>query len=357
MTKRTPAKQTSRSPAKKGKSVPRAIQHGREAAARAKAALAKAGSKLSRGKGGKEAGPVKTVKVKHVLPAKGYPKSIIHKELHKQTKVTEKIERPPHELSEEFFVPSPIHRGKYRIPVGIKFLIGYLLFLSVLYLISFISGITFPTSILFGKMITGARAMFINVVLLMIILLVVFGFWRRKAYAFDLSIGFFSFAALNAFISLVLFESAEHPIFRQLLLLSFVSLVLMNIVIVWYVLHEKKYFFVERFKDRPWHQRDRIFLYTLITFWAVVLMIGVTLGSQFYTDTKAMIDENIADISHYGPIACNDKTGPDKDVCSLVVATALSGQRSDEELNAICGSIESDFYQFTCRRSIATPAS
>ncbi|MBW2971417.1 DUF2127 domain-containing protein [Candidatus Woesearchaeota archaeon] len=269
----------------------------------------------------------------------------------------EEIKRPPHELEEEFYMPSPIHRGKYRIPMGIKFLMGYLAFLSVLYIISFISGITFPTTILFGKMISGARAMIINGVLLAIILFMVYGFWKRKAYTFDLSIGFFSFTALNATISLLMFESAEHPMFKKLLLLSFISLVLMNIVIVWYILHEKKYFYAERFTDRPFHHRDRVFLYTIITFWALVLMIGATIGIQFYKDTTRLIDDSIKEMKgdyYRGQLLCEQKAGPERDVCTLVVATALSAQqRPAKEMEAMCGSIKSDFYRFTCMRSIA----
>jgi len=290
--------------------------------------------------------------------AEGKVKRPKHKRLRVITpgKVEETIGRPPHELEEEFFVPSPIHRGKYRIPLGIRFLIGYLIFLSVLYLISFIYGITFPTTILFGKLMTGARALIINGVLLAIILTMLYGFWKRKAYTFDLSIGFFSFAALNAMISLFLFESAEHPMFRSLLLLSFISLIIMNTVIIWYILHEKKYFYAAVFHDRPFHHRDKVFLYTIITFWVVALLIGGTLGMKFYQDTTRLVDKNIKEMRgdyYYGQFLCETKEGPDRDVCTLVLATALSEHRSEEEMTALCDNIQSDFYRFTCMRSIS----
>jgi hypothetical protein len=272
-------------------------------------------------------------------------------------KIEEKISKPPHELEEEFFVPSPVHRGKYRIPIGIKFLIGYLSFLAMLYVISFLFGITFPTTILFGKMIIGTRALIINSVLLAIIFLVIYGFWKRKSFAFDLSIIFFSFTALNAVISLLLFESAEHPAFKKLLILSFVSLIFMNIVIVWYILHEKKYFYAERFKDRPVHHRDKVFLYIVITFWVLALLIGGTLGVQFYKDTTRMIDQTIAEMQgdyYRGQLLCEQKTGPERDVCTLVLATALSEYKRPElELEMLCDDIQSDFYHFTCMRSIS----
>jgi hypothetical protein len=271
--------------------------------------------------------------------------------------IEETIARAPHEIEEEIFVPSPVHRGKFAIPLGIKFLIGYLVFISVLYLVSFIYGITFPTTILFGQMFTGTRALLLNSVLLVLIFFMIYGFWKRKSYTFDLSVGFFSFSALNAFISLLLFESLEHPAFRKLLLLSFVSLILMNIVVVWYILHEKKYFYVERFKDRPLQHRDKVFLYTIITFWVVTLMIGLTIGLQFYKDTTRMVDSTLREMRgdyYRGQLLCEEKSGPERDVCTLVVATAMSAQqRPQAEIADMCDTIKSDFYRFTCMRSIA----
>ncbi|MFH1064518.1 MAG: hypothetical protein V1729_05535, partial [Candidatus Woesearchaeota archaeon] len=227
-----------------------------------------------------------------------HKKSVHHKKKvvpHLQ-KLKEFVKMPPHEMEEEFFVPSPIHMGKYRIPLGIKFLIGYMGFLALLYVISFISGITFPTTILFGKMLIGSRALMLNSVLLVLICFMVYGFWKRYAYTFDLSIGFFSFAALNAVISLMLLDSVEHPVFRKLIMLSLVSLILMNVVIVWYVLHERKFFYAAKFHDRPVQHRDKVFLYVIVSFWIVVLLIGLTLGVKFYSDTTKMVDSIMEEI-------------------------------------------------------------
>jgi hypothetical protein len=294
---------------------------------------------------------------KHSSHASHAIRHVRHKrELPKPVLVEERIGRPPHELEEEFFVPSPIHRGKFRIPLGIKFLIGYLLFLSALYVVSFAFGITFPTTLLFGQMITGTRAMIINVVLLLIIFAIIYGFWKRKAYSFDLSIGLFSFSALNAVISLLLFESAEHPVFRKMLLLSFVSLVFMNVVVVWYIMHERKFFYSEQFHERPVHHRDKLFLYSIISFWVVTLLIGITMGVQFYKDTTLIIDKTISELNgnyYSGTSVCDNKQGSEKDICTLVVATALSGKDVQQsELTKLCDSIKSDFYRFTCMRSI-----
>ncbi len=291
-----------------------------------------------------------TLKKKHIKH--------VHRPVPPAQKIEELAKRAPHELEEEFFQPSPIHRGRYHIPLGIKFLIGYLIFLSVLYLVSFISGITFPTTILFGTMITGTRALIINAVLVLLILFMIFGFWKRLAYTFDLAVGFFSFAALNATISLIIFDAAEHPVFKKLLLLSFISLIIMDVVIIWYILHERKYFYSEKFRERPVHHRDKIFLYLIITFWTLTLLIGLTLGVQFYKDTTHKIDIMVKEMTpnmYMGSLLCDAKEGTDKDLCKLIIATAMSSKdRPKEEVTGICNSIQSDFYKFTCMRSIVS---
>lgn len=260
-----------------------------------------------------------------------------------------------HELEEEFFIPSPIHRGKYRLPLGIRFLIGYLLFLSLLYVISFAYGVSFPTTIIFGKIIEGNNALIINIVLLCIIVVMIYGFWKRKSYTFDLSLCFFGFAALNALSSFIMFDSADHPTLKKLLLLSFISLLLMNAVIIHYILHERRFFYSKVFRDSPFHHRDKVFLYTIITFWTLTLLIGLTLGVTFYKDTTKIVDSVIVEMKgnyFHGQLVCEAKTGPERDVCYLVLATIMSEQKDPISAPVLlCDKVESDFYRFTCRRS------
>jgi len=287
-----------------------------------------------------------------------HKKKPVHtKRLSRAKKIKKAILNTPKEAEQEFFIPSPKHRGKYRIPLGIRFLIGYLIFLATLYVISFAYGITFPTTLIFGKLIVGTRAMIINFMLVSIIFLMIYGFWKRKAYTFDLAIGFYGFSALNATISLLMMETAEHPMFRNMLILSFISLIFMNTLIIWYILHERRYFYARTFRDTPLHHRDKVFLYTIITFWSIALLIGITLGMKLYNDTAALVDENIAELRgsySYGFDLCNEKQDHEKDVCLLVIATARSVQQADnEELLETCRLIKSDFYRFTCIRSVS----
>jgi hypothetical protein len=290
---------------------------------------------------------------KHSIHSKGQSgslKNINH--------ITHDISHMTHELEEEFFLPAPIHRGKYRLPLGIRFLIGYLFFLSLLYVISFAYGVSFPTTIILGTIIEGNYALIINCILLAIILVMVYGFWKRKAYTFDLSLCFFSFTAINALVSFIMFDSADHPILKKLLLLSFVSLVLMNAVIINYLLHERRFFYARVFRDSPFHHRDKVFLYTIISFWTITLLIGITLGVTFYNDTTKIVDSVLAEMKgnyFHGQLVCEAKSGPERDVCYLVLATVMSKQKDPiSDPVSVCDNIRSDFYRFTCKRSITS---
>ncbi|MBI4739044.1 hypothetical protein HY772_05800 [Candidatus Woesearchaeota archaeon] len=266
------------------------------------------------------------------------------------------IKHVEHELEEEFFVPSPVHHGRYVIPVGIKVLIWYLVFLGIFYVVSFAYGITFPTTILLGKLVTGTRALIINAVLLLLIVVMIYGFWKRKAFTFDLAISWFGFTLVNALISLLLFESREYAIFRSMLFLSLVTMVLINVFVIWYILHERKYFYAEYFRDRGFHHRDKVFTYTLVSFWTLSLLIGFTLGMKFYDHSKTLIDQVIKEAGNdynYGEQTCLSKAGEAKDVCFLVLASGRN-QAGITQDSAICDKIESDVYRFTCLRSIAS---
>ncbi len=291
--------------------------------------------------------------VKHKKkPSKHKKPSELKKIKKLEKKVAKEVKYVEHEIEEEFFMPSPRHVGKYHIPLGIKFLIGYLLFISSLYIISFVSGLSFPTTILFGKIVAGQQAVIFNAVLLVLIGFMIFGFWKRKSFAFDLAISFFGFSTLNSLLSLTLFDSSELLPFKKLMLLSFVSLIFMNIVVIWYILHERKYFYAKKFHDRPVHQRDKVFLYIICLFWIVALLVGSTLGMQFYKDSKVLIDDNIKELSTNfasGDSVCSQKTGADQDVCYLVLATAKSYHNQDYE--GLCDKIDSDFFRFSCARS------
>lgn len=254
----------------------------------------------------------------------------------------------------------PKHKGKYVIPIGIRVLIGYLFFLAALYLVSLLSGIRFPLTILFGQFITGTTALMINILLVVLIFFIIYGFYKRKAHAFDLSLAWFGFSTINALVSLVLFNADEHPLFKGLMLLSLVTLVLVNSVVIWYIVNERKYFYARVFRTKTIQHQDKVFLYTVVSFWAIAFMMGSILGADFYSSTTTAVDSMLLEIQLKNPdniyFFCMQKQGDERDVCLLIAATIedMHGAEYSKQQNIvnICQDIDSDFYKFTCYRTL-----
>jgi len=270
----------------------------------------------------------------------------------KEPLTIKKFIRKEHEVEqkiEEYLRPA------HTVPLGIRLLIGYLTFLGILYMISFVYGITLPMTILLGQVISGAKALFINAMLVFLLFLMLYGFWRRKAYAFDLSLAWFGFSALNSFASLVLLDYTQYTVMKSFMLLSFVSMLLTSGVIMWYIHAERKYFYAKHFRGHRFEHQDKVFVYTIVTFWVLVLLVGGTMGARFMSVTKDMIDDSIPELrSTPTPLheeLCETKDQTERDVCLIVVAT-MRDTDDVEEIDDICDNVESDFYKFTCYKTL-----
>ncbi|MBT7902952.1 hypothetical protein HN587_03740 [Candidatus Woesearchaeota archaeon] len=329
----------------------------------AKPRLTKSSKKLSKTSKSKSLSKTKILsKSKTSDKVKSHSKPVKHHKVKRKKpsflqREEKKLKHLEEEFKDEFFVPSPIHKGKYHIPLGIKLLIGYLIFLLSLYLLSFWQGITFPTSILFGTVVSGVRALVINSALVILLVLMIYGFWMRKAYTFDLSVAWFGFALVNSLLSLLLLDSKEYMVFKGLLYLSLFTLLLVNGVIIWYILHEKKYFYAEYFRERKVQHRDKVFVYVVTSFWIVTLLIGITLGANFYQRSTAMVDitiNELKEVESVSPDFCEQKTGEAKDICLLVITTYRNTQlgESKAELLPVCEKVGSEFYKFACKKSL-----
>lgn len=202
----------------------------------------------------RKAKPAKKKPLKHVKKPSAAPHAA-HRHAarrHEETfieKAEEKIKE------EEKFILTP-HVGKYKIPVGIKVLIIYLSFIGILYLASFFSSLAFPTTIIFGQIITGTLAILINLAVIVSLGFVLYGLIKRKAYTFDLAMLWFGLGLLNAILSFFLLESSRFAIFGDLMFISFLSLIIINTLVIWYLLSEKKYFYAREYHDRPWHHKE-----------------------------------------------------------------------------------------------------
>ena len=291
-------------------------------------------------------------KLKPATPIHKKPHKVVHHK-HEEKNVLKKTEDW---IKHEEGLLARKHIGKYKIPIGIRVLVVYMIFLCALYLASFLSTLSFPTTIIFGQVIAGTAAIVVNVIVLLSLILILYGLIRRKAYTFDLAIAWFGLAILNSLVSFFLMDSPRFAIFGNLLFLSFLTSVVVNTLVIWYILSEKKYFYARTFHDRPWHHKDKVFVYTLVSFWILVLLIGLSSAINFYGDTTRIVDQTMIELGSTHPFfieeACLTKEGKERDVCLIVLAT-MYNTSDPEQVGSICSNIESDFFRFTCLRTLS----
>jgi len=241
------------------------------------------------------------------------------------------------------------HSPLYYIPTGIKLLSGYLMFIGSIYLLSFLFGISLPTAIFFGSLLQGSSAFMLNLVVLLSIATLIFGFVKRKKWCFDFALIWFGFGIANTVISVFLFPSVIYPVFGKLIFISFISTMVINSLVIWYVSHEKKYFYAKTFRDSPWQNRDKIFVYVLVSFWILTLLICLLLFFSFIKTTLRSVDDSIVELRDNSPLIkqeiCFRKEGQEKDVCFVVAAAQEQNKAS---ILAYCNGIDSDLYKLVC---------
>ena len=245
------------------------------------------------------------------------------------------------------------HVGKYTVPIGIKLITFYVGFLVLLYGISFMSSVLYPTAIVFGLSVTGVLAILTNLIVLTILASIFYGLQKRSAYTLDLAITFFVFAAINSIISL--FTLNSYSVFGNFMFFLAISSIFVNLVIIFYLWSEKKYFYARSYNERPWTNKDKIFVYVIGTFWILTLLIGSTYAIDFYKDTTSIVDGIVLELETTHPFfaseVCEGKQGKEKDVCMLVLAT-MQDSTSVKSVENICSEIDSQFYRFTCLRTL-----
>jgi hypothetical protein len=243
--------------------------------------------------------------------------------------------------------------SKYKIPVGIDFLIGYVCFLALFYLGYIFFGFRTPFTMVFGELIAGKAALVINIIFLAIVVAIVIGFFKRLAWSYYLSIGWFVFGIVNAFISLLNVTESTFDILKNFMVFSFIFTVILNFIIIWYIHAEKKYFLSKRFHEKVWQNRDRIFVYTIVIFWVLVVVVGSLIASSYFgavtEKTNLLVSELDTKYDHEAEEICSSKAGLDADLCYVMYASMLKTEKFDKVIR-ICKNIDSDFYRFTCLR-------
>ena len=205
----------------------------------------------------------------------------------------------------------------------------------------------------FGELIAGKAALAINIIFLLIVIGIVIGFLKRQPWSYHLSIGWFAFGIINAFVSLLNVTSSTFDILKDFMLFSFIFTVVLNVIIIWYIHSEKKYFLTKHFHDKVWQNRDRIFVYTIIIFWVAVVVVGSLIASRYFHEVTSRTDSLVEELNekydYEAESFCSSKDGLDADLCYVMYASMLKTENVDKVIK-ICKNIDSDFYRFTCLR-------
>ncbi len=233
------------------------------------------------------------------------------------------------------------------LPPGIKVLVTYASFIAVFYLLYVLFAVAKPVSVIFGVFVTGTAATIIEFVSLLLLIAIIYGLLKRHFWVFYISLLWFSFGVLNAIVSLIKFRS-EFDILRSVLLVSSVTVIVLNGIIAWYIYSEKYYFKVKHL-NKETRAKDKFFVYLISVFLIVSVLLLVTFGVRFYNTTIRTTDKLIGELSsaEVPDLVCAQKTDSEKDICYLVLSILREGKEP-----SICENIDSDFYKMTCYRAL-----
>jgi hypothetical protein len=207
-----------------------------------------------------------------------------------------------------------------------------------------------PTVPLLGKFITGVGAVLVNLAFIAVLLFVIYGFLKRRAWVWKLSIAWFSFGILNSLITVIIIWP-QTGLIKELMFLSSLVIILVNGLVIWYLTQIKDYFLKPK---QVFHagSRDRVFVYLLLCVWIFILGLSVLNGVRFYNSTTTIIDNTIEELEGtsliHSIVLCEQKEGDDRDICLMIVATMYR----TENIDYVCEKIDSEFYETICLQSI-----
>ena len=239
-------------------------------------------------------------------------------------------------------------------PLGIKVLGIYSSFILLIYLICFFAGMDFPLTVFFSKIIQGTDAFMINLAFIALLASFIYGMVKRRQWAYYMGLLWFVFTSINSIVSVLTVNEPLLAIMQQLKTISLISVLLINGIVIWYLVAERKWFLQKRIELKPVRAQDKIFVAVIIIFWIAALIIGLIFGAIMFSDAKVKVNSMMATMiaKEYNEAIdyCNSKTAEDKDICYTVLAT-IKYIDTRNDIAQLCGNVESAFYKFTCYRA------
>ncbi|MFO8016923.1 MAG: hypothetical protein R6U32_07525 [Candidatus Woesearchaeota archaeon] len=237
--------------------------------------------------------------------------------------------------------------GRIKVKKGVRALVIYSFILLAVYVLYFILGIYKPELLFLGGTFTSYTALLVDVVLIGILIYLIYSLVKRKPWAWWLCILWFSLSILNSVWSVYIMRRNVYNILHELLILSSIFIILINGLIIWYVSARRDYFRKPRSELR-FGRKDKVFVYSLVCFWILLILISLSIGYNFYEDTTRIAADVIDEMRGTTPLhaieICETKTGNERDICFVVFVTVFD----EQDLTPVCSRIESDLYRFSC---------
>ena len=256
-----------------------------------------------------------------------------------------KGEKPGHAIRHE----APSHRVAAKNK-GIRTLISYSILLCLIYILYFVLGIFRPELLFLGGLAGSSIALLIDFVLVAALIYIIHALIKRKSSAWWLSIIWYSASIINSIWSVYIMKANVYNILYELLVMSSIFIVLINALIIWYVYSKRDYFTSPHHDDR-YEKKDKVFIYSLVSFWVLLILLSLNIGYNFYKDTTEMADGIIQELKDTTPLhaieICETKAGNEKDICFVVFVTIFEKY----DLSPVCSRIESDLYRFSCMQA------
>lgn len=225
---------------------------------------------------------------------------------------------------------------------GIRILLGYMSVLAITYLLYVLAEIFHP------DLSAAPWLIVLDAVMVVSLLLVIHWMWERHDFAWRGGITWFALAIVYSVVAITYFHQEIFELAKGLVSIALVLGIILNSIIIWYI-HEKKDYFTRPGYHEHFEHEDAVFSHLMITFWVIVLAIGITAGLYIYGEVQKQVDESLQDLRLMSSDNINErviyckKKVDGADVCLLV----LSAVENDK---TICSSMHSKIYQFACHR-------
>ena len=168
-----------------------------------------------------------------------------------------------------------------------------------------------------------------------------------EKWAYKLAIGWFLFGIFNSLISLIVISPG---FIRDLVFVSFIGVILLDGLVIWYMLTRKEYFYQKTFTHDV-EGKDKFFMYLLAFLWIIIIVLSIVLGVGFYKDTTKKADLYINELRGvtklHATVICDVKEGEDRDICFVVLANLYK----KDDIKFVCDRVESQFYKFMCLKA------